>query len=69
MLERLAGGTEPVRVAACYPDVIDVLVFDESDAGGAAAVEREGVRAVTAPTLMRDLAAATALAETVLGLV
>jgi LPPG:FO 2-phospho-L-lactate transferase len=68
MLERLAGGTEPVRVAACYPDVIDVLVFDESDAGGAAAVEREGVRAVTAPTLMRDLAAATALAGTVLGL-
>jgi LPPG:FO 2-phospho-L-lactate transferase len=69
MLERLAGGTEPVRVAACYPDVIDVLVFDESDAGGAAAVEREGVRAVTAPTLMRDLAAATALAGTVLSLV
>ena len=69
MLERLAGGTEPVRVAACYPDAIDVLVFDESDAGGAAAVEREGVRAVTAPTLMRDLAAATALAETVLSLV
>jgi LPPG:FO 2-phospho-L-lactate transferase len=68
MLERLAGGTEPVRVAACYPDVIDVLVLDESDAAGAAAVEREGVRAVTAPTLMHDLASATALAETVLAL-
>jgi LPPG:FO 2-phospho-L-lactate transferase len=67
MLERLAGGTEPVRVAACYPDVIDVLVLDESDADGVAAVEREGVRAVRASTLMRDLAAATALAETVLG--
>jgi len=67
MLERLAGGTAPVRVAGCYPDVIDVLVFDESDAAGAPAVEREGVRAVTAPTLMRDLAAATALAQTVLG--
>jgi hypothetical protein len=57
-----------VRVAACYPDVIDVLVFDESDADGAAAVEREGVRAVTAPTMMHDLAASTALAETVLSL-
>jgi LPPG:FO 2-phospho-L-lactate transferase len=66
MLRRLAGGTEPVRVAGCYADVIDVLVFDESDASGAAAVEREGVRAVTAPTLMPDVAAARALAETVL---
>jgi LPPG:FO 2-phospho-L-lactate transferase len=66
MLRRLAGGTEPVRVATCYPGVIDALVFDESEADGAAGVEREGVRAVTAPTLMRDEAAATALAETVL---
>jgi LPPG:FO 2-phospho-L-lactate transferase len=66
MLERLAGGTSPVRVAGCYSDVIDVLLFDESDAAGAAAVEREGVRAVTAPTLMIDVAAATAVAEAVL---
>jgi LPPG:FO 2-phospho-L-lactate transferase len=68
MLERLAGGTEPVRVATCYAGVIDALVFDESDADGAAAVEREGVQAVAAPTLMPDLAAAAALAETVLAL-
>lgn len=66
MMERLAGGTAPVRVAGCYPDLIDVLVFDESDAEGAAAVEREGVRAVPVPTLMRDVGAATALAEAVL---
>jgi LPPG:FO 2-phospho-L-lactate transferase len=66
MLDRLAGGTEPVRVATCYPGVIDVLVFDESETDAAQAVEREGVRAVTAPTLMRDVASATALAETVL---
>jgi LPPG:FO 2-phospho-L-lactate transferase len=66
MLRRLAGGTEPVRVATCYPGVVDVLVFDESDASGAAAVERQGVRPVTTQTLMRDEAAATALAETVL---
>ena len=66
MLQRLAGGTEPVRVATCYSGVVDALVFDESEADGAAAVEREGVRAVTTPTLMHDEAAATALAETVL---
>jgi LPPG:FO 2-phospho-L-lactate transferase len=68
MLERLAGGTEPVRVATCYQGLIDVLVFDESEADGSAAVEREGLRAVTAPTLMRDPAAATMLAEKVLSL-
>jgi LPPG:FO 2-phospho-L-lactate transferase len=66
MMERLAGGTVPVRVAGCYPDLIDVLVFDRSDADGAAAVEREGVRTIVVPTLMHDLAAATILAETVL---
>jgi LPPG:FO 2-phospho-L-lactate transferase len=66
MLERLAGGTEPGRVATCYPGVIDVLVFDESDAGGAAEVESHGVRAVVAKTLMQDVDAATALARTVL---
>jgi LPPG:FO 2-phospho-L-lactate transferase len=66
MLERLAGGTDPVRVATCYQGVIDVLVFDESEAEGAAGVEREGVRAVAAPILMRDEAATVALAETVL---
>lgn len=66
MMERLAGGTAPVRVAGCYPDLIDVLVFDESDADGIPAVEREGIRAVAVPTLMDDLSAATALAERVL---
>lgn len=66
MLRRLAGGIEPVRVATCYPGVIDVLVFDESDADGAAEVERKGVRAVTTQTLMGDDAAAVALARTVL---
>jgi LPPG:FO 2-phospho-L-lactate transferase len=66
MLERLAGGTDPGRVATCYPGVIDALVFDESERDAAKAVELQGVRPVPAPTLMRDEAAATALAETVL---
>lgn len=66
MLERLAGGTEPVRVAACYQGVVDALVLDESDAGGAAAVGLNGVRAVVTKTLMQDSNAAAALARVVL---
>jgi LPPG:FO 2-phospho-L-lactate transferase len=66
MLARLAGGTDPGRVATCYPGVVDALVFDESDADGAPAVERQGVRPVVARTLMQDEASAVALAETVL---
>jgi len=66
MLERLAGGTEPRRVATCYQGLIDVLVIDESDAGGAAGVEHEGVRPVVARTLMTDAAARRVLAGVVL---
>jgi LPPG:FO 2-phospho-L-lactate transferase len=66
MLQRLVGGTDPGRVATCYPGVIDLLVFDESEADAAAGVELQGVRPVAAPTLMRDEAAAAALAKTVL---
>jgi hypothetical protein len=46
--------------------MIDLLVFDESEADAAAGVELQGVRPVAAPTLMRDEAAAAALARTVL---
>ncbi len=66
MLQRLAGGTDPGRVATCYPGVVDVLVFDESEADAAPGVELQGVRPVAAPTLMHDVTAAAALAETVL---
>ena len=34
MLARLAGGTTPAHVAACYEGLIDVLVIDESDDAG-----------------------------------
>jgi hypothetical protein len=67
MLERLAGGTDPGRVASCYADVADVLVFDEADASFAGAVGDQGIRSAVTSTLMRDLTAATALAEAVLG--
>jgi LPPG:FO 2-phospho-L-lactate transferase len=67
MLERLTGGTDPGRVATCYPGIVDALVFDESDSAHAGLVERLGVRPVVARTYMRDEAATIALAETVLG--
>jgi LPPG:FO 2-phospho-L-lactate transferase len=33
MLARMAGGTSPAHVAACYEGLIDALVIDEADAG------------------------------------
>jgi LPPG:FO 2-phospho-L-lactate transferase len=66
MLERLAGGTSPRRVATCYQGLIDTLVIDEADADGAAEVEATGVRVEVTATLMPDAAARRALAATVL---
>jgi LPPG:FO 2-phospho-L-lactate transferase len=66
MLERLAGGTTPGRVATCYQGLIDVLVIDEADADDASDAESQGVREVVAQTLMRDAATRKALAEVVL---
>jgi LPPG:FO 2-phospho-L-lactate transferase len=65
MLERLAGGTSPRRVATCYQGLVDVLVIDEADADGAAEVEADGVRCVVTKTVMRDDASRRALAEAV----
>jgi LPPG:FO 2-phospho-L-lactate transferase len=61
MLSRMAGGTSPRHVAACYPGLVDVLVIDGADAPAEA-----DVRVVVAETLMTDRAAAGRLAETVL---
>ena len=63
MLARLAGGTTPSHVAACYERLIDALVVDESDRG-----ELNGlpVRAVVTKTLMKDEQSRRALAEAVL---
>jgi LPPG:FO 2-phospho-L-lactate transferase len=65
MLERLAGGTQPGRVATCYQGLIDVLVIDEADAAGAAGVEDQGVRCTVAQTVMTDDASRRRLAEAV----
>jgi LPPG:FO 2-phospho-L-lactate transferase len=61
MLRRMAGGTTPGHVAACYEGLIDALVIDEADR------EQAGkVRTIVARTLMTDADAARRLAETTL---
>ena len=62
MLQRLAGGTTPAHVAACYAGLIDALVFDETDAP---AELPDGVRPVVARTLMVDDTARRRLAHAV----
>ena len=66
MLDRLAGGTSPRRLATCYEGLIDALVIDRADAEGAGDVEAGGVRCVVTDTVMRDDASRRALAEAVL---
>ncbi len=66
MLERLAGGTSPRRVATCYQGLVDLLVIDRADGDGAAEVEADGVRCVVTDTVMRDAESRCALAEAVL---
>jgi LPPG:FO 2-phospho-L-lactate transferase len=61
MLHRLAGGTSPRHVAACYPGLIDALVVDEADADDLDGLD---VRAIVTKTLMSDAAARRRLAET-----
>ncbi|HUF83283.1 MAG TPA: 2-phospho-L-lactate transferase [Acidimicrobiia bacterium] len=52
-----------VGVAREYADFCGTLVIDAGDAGRAAEVEAQGVRAVVADTLMRDARVAAALAR------
>lgn len=68
MLTRIAGGTAPAHVAACYPGLIDALVIDESDARSELpdGVSHGSVRCVATQTLMRDVNAACRLAATAL---
>lgn len=67
MLARLAGGTAPAHVAACYAGLIDALVVDEADAGS---VDGLGdVRPIVTRTLMSDADARRRLAEAALGAV
>jgi LPPG:FO 2-phospho-L-lactate transferase len=53
-------------VARMYADIIDAIVIDDADAGGAGAIEAAGLRAVVAPTVMRDEAARAALGRLII---
>jgi LPPG:FO 2-phospho-L-lactate transferase len=67
MLRRLAGGTSPAQVAACYKGLIDAIVVDEADAD-----DLDGlgdVRPIVTQTLMSDEDARRHLAEIALGAV
>ena len=61
MLTRMAGGTTPAHVAACYMGLIDVLVIDRTDAPAEAEIPL-----LATDTLMSDRAASRALATTIL---
>jgi LPPG:FO 2-phospho-L-lactate transferase len=60
MLARLAGGTSPAHVAACYEGLIDVLVVDEADEASTPVPGLQ--RTVVTQTLMSDTGAARRLA-------
>jgi LPPG:FO 2-phospho-L-lactate transferase len=63
MLARLAGGTSPAHVAACYEGLIDALVIDEADADDA---PDAGVRTIVTRTLMDDAEGRLRVAEAAL---
>jgi LPPG:FO 2-phospho-L-lactate transferase len=63
MMQRLAGGTNPVHVMRCYGGLLDALVIDRADEGGEVG---GGVGVVVTDTLMTDREAARRLAQTTL---
>jgi LPPG:FO 2-phospho-L-lactate transferase len=67
MLRRLAGGTSPAQVTACYEGLIDAIVVDEADADDLAGLG--DVRPLVTRTLMSDDDARRRLAEVALGAV
>ena len=66
LLRDLGHEASVVGVARFYARFAACLVVDEADARLAPAVEAEGVRCVVAPTVMRGVAEAAALAHVVL---
>jgi len=66
LLADLGHQVSAVGVARAYRAFASVLVIDEVDAALAEAVEAEGLRAVVAPIVMGDVAAAEAVARVVL---
>lgn len=69
MLRGMGLEVSAFGVATVYQDLVGTFVLDERDAELVPRVRGLGVRAVVAPTLMRDLAAKRALAEAALAAV
>jgi len=67
LLTELGHESSAAGVARLYAPWAGTLVVDEQDAGLAARVEAEGVRAVVAPTIMSTPERAAELSRTVLG--
>lgn len=66
MMAALGVEPTPVGVAALYRDFLDVLVIDEQDRELAPVVERAGVQAVVAQTVMRGIEDKESLARAAL---
>jgi LPPG:FO 2-phospho-L-lactate transferase len=66
MLAALGEEVSALGVARRYVGLVDVLVIDEADASLAPAVERLGLDAIVAPSVMSDDASREALARVVL---
>lgn len=66
LLVELGHEASVVGIARLYAPLAGALVIDDADADLADAVADAGIRPVVAPTIMRDHAAAAALARTVL---
>jgi LPPG:FO 2-phospho-L-lactate transferase len=63
-LMRVQGLSASIEgVARAYADFLDVLIFDERDAGSAASVEKLGIRSHRVQTIMKTAADKTALAS------
>ncbi|TMC88102.1 MAG: 2-phospho-L-lactate transferase [Chloroflexi bacterium] len=66
LMSGLGMEVSAVGVARCYRDFLDVMVIDEQDAHLAAKIEDLGIPTVVTNTIMRNDAAKTSLARTVL---
>jgi LPPG:FO 2-phospho-L-lactate transferase len=67
LLRELGLESSAAEVARLYAPLAATLVIDDADADLAAEVEAAGVRAIVAPTIMRNPAVAADLARTTLG--
>jgi hypothetical protein len=66
MMAGLGHHVDAIGVASIYAGLVDTLIIDASDAALGPDVEATGMRAVVAPTIMRDQAARRALGQAVM---